>query len=70
MNNRFVSLVMVDRESSDINEEWGRGFKGITHFEFESTQDARLFFIEQDTLYTNNTPQDTRFVLIPYMGRK
>lgn len=41
MSGKFVSLVMVDRQSDNLDEEWGRGFKGITHLEFETVQDAR-----------------------------
>lgn len=70
MNNKFVSLVLVDRSSDSVDESWGRGFKGITHFEFESAQDARQFFIEQDIKYKQGFVVATRFVLIPYMGRK
>jgi hypothetical protein len=72
MSGKFVSLVLVDREAQNIDDEWGRGFKGITHLEFETVQDARQFFLEQDTVYSHRTPagKGTRFVLIPYMGKK
>ena len=69
MSGKFVSLVLIDREASNIDSEWGRGFKGITHLEFETVQDARLFFLEQDELYAHSTRKE-RFVLIPYMGKK
>lgn len=69
MSGKFVSLVLVDREAQNIDDKWGRGFKGITHLEFESVQDARRFFLEQDEIYAHNL-RHTRFVLIPYMGKK
>lgn len=70
MSGKFVSLVMVDRQSDNLDEEWGRGFKGITHLEFETVQDARQFFLEQDEVYQEGIFKDTRFVLVPYMGKK
>lgn len=69
MSGKFVSLVLIDREAQNIDDKWGRGFKGITHLEFETVQDARLFFLEQDEIYAHSS-RDTRFVLIPYMGKK
>jgi hypothetical protein len=70
MSGKFVSLVLVDRQSGSLDEEWGRGFKGITHLEFETVQDARQFFLEQDEVYQEAVFKDARFVLIPYMGKK
>jgi hypothetical protein len=70
MSGKFVSLVMVDRQSDNLDEEWGRGFKGITHLEFETVQDARQFFLEQDRLYQDGIWKDTRFVMVPFMGNK
>jgi len=70
MSGKFASLVMVDRQSDNLDEEWGRGFKGITHLEFETVQDARQFFLEQDEVYQEGIFKDTRFVLVPYMGKK
>ena len=69
MSGKFVSLVLIDREAQNIDDEWVRGFKGVTHLEFETVQDARSFFLEQDEIYAHS-PRDTRFVLIPYMGEK
>ena len=70
MSGKFVSMVLVDRESDSLDENWGRGFKSITHLEFETVQDARQFFLEQDDIYQQGVWGDTRFVLIPYMGKK
>lgn len=70
MSGKFVSMVLVDRESDNVDERWGRGFKSITHLEFKTVQDARQFFIEQDVIYQSGVWKDTRFVLIPYMGKK
>lgn len=70
MSGKFVSLVLIDRESSQCDAEWGRGFKGVHHVEFETVQDARQFFLEQDILYSTNLEVSHRFVLIPYMGKK
>lgn len=70
MSGKFVSLVLVDRQSDSLDSEWGRGFKGITHLEFKTVQDARQFFLEQDEVYQEGVFKDTRFVLVPYMGRK
>lgn len=69
MSGKFVSLVLIDREAQNIDDEWGRGFKSVTHLEFETVQDARSFFLEQDEIYAHS-PRDTRFVLTPYMGEK
>lgn len=70
MSGKFVSLVLVDRQSDSLDNEWGRGFKGITHLEFETVQDARQFFLEQDEVYQEGVFKDTRFVLVPHMGKK
>lgn len=69
MSGKFVSMVLVDRDATNIDDEWGRGFKGVTHLEFETVQDARLFFLEQNEVYAS-TQRNTRFVMIPYMGKK
>lgn len=68
----FVSLVLVDRESEECNEEWGRGFKSVLHVEFDTLQEARQFFSEQDYIYSSEDVSGfpSRFVLIPYMGKR
>lgn len=70
MSNKHVSLVLIDRDSSDLDEIWGRGFIGISHFEFTSASKAREFFCHQDYKYNNEYDKEERFVLIPYMGKK